>query len=215
MIKQRVIAYIDGFNLYYGCLKGTPYKWLDLEKLCSFYLKPNQELVSVKYFSALVNSFKGDLSRTLRQDIYIQALRSNLKIEVQLGYFSVHRVKMPEANDFFINGKITPIEVARSEEKGTDVNLAVQLVADAFHDRFDYAMLFSNDSDLAHAVHITTNDCKKRVGLYIDRKAASFKILKDSVNYIGRITPKILAANQLSDTINLPNGKTIKKPIAW
>jgi len=215
MTKQRVIAYIDGFNLFYSCLKGTSYKWLDLEKFCKFYLKPNQELVAVKYFSALVNSFKGDLSRTLRQDIYIQALRSNPIIEVQLGYFSVHRVKMPEANDFFINGKITPVEVAKTEEKGTDVNLAVQLVADAFHDRFDYAMLFSNDSDLTHAVRIAVKDCKKRVGLYIDRKAASFKVLKEIVNYVGRITPKILAANQLPDTINLPNGKTIKKPLDW
>ena len=25
---KRVIAYIDGYNLYYGLLKGTPYKWL-------------------------------------------------------------------------------------------------------------------------------------------------------------------------------------------
>jgi len=215
MQKQRVIAYIDGLNLFYSCLKGTPYKWLDLEKFCKSYLKPNQELVAIKYFSALVSSFKGDLSRTLRQDIYIQALRSNPQIEVQLGYFSIRRTKMPEAKDFFENEKITPVEVAKTEEKGTDVNLAVQLVADAFHDRFDYAMLISNDSDMAHAIHIATKDCKKRVGLYINRKATSFKVLHESVNYIGRITPKILDASQLPNTINLPNGKIIKKPSDW
>ena len=56
MTKQRVIAYIDGFNLFYSCLKGTSYKWLDLEKFCKFYPKPNLELVTVKYFSAPVNS---------------------------------------------------------------------------------------------------------------------------------------------------------------
>ena len=76
-------------------------------------------------------------------------------------------------------------------------------------------MLFSNDSDLTHAVRIAVKDCKKRVGLYIDRKAASFKVLKEIVNYIGRITPKILAASQLPDAVNLPNGKIIKKPLGW
>ena len=56
MTKQRVIAYIDGVDLFYSCLKGTSYKWLDLEKFCKFYPKPNLELVTVKYFSAPVNS---------------------------------------------------------------------------------------------------------------------------------------------------------------
>lgn len=26
----RTRIYIDGYNFYYGCLRGTPYKWLDL-----------------------------------------------------------------------------------------------------------------------------------------------------------------------------------------
>ena len=122
---------------------------------------------------------------------------------------------MPDAKDFFENEKITLVEVAKTEEKGTDVNFAVQLVADAFHDRFDYAMLFSNDSDMAHAIRIVKKDCQKRVGLYINRKAVSFKVLHENVNYIGRITPKILDAAQLPDIITLPNGKTIKKPSEW
>jgi hypothetical protein len=56
MSKQRVIAYIDGFNLFYSSLKGTGYKWLDIASLCESMLMPDQELVSVKYFSALVGS---------------------------------------------------------------------------------------------------------------------------------------------------------------
>jgi hypothetical protein len=62
MPKQRVIAYIDGFNLFYSSLKGTGFKWLDLVSLCESMLKPEQELVSIKYFSALVGSFKEDTS---------------------------------------------------------------------------------------------------------------------------------------------------------
>ena len=66
-MKQRVIAYIDGFNLFYSSLKGTQYKWLDLWSLCSSLLGDNQELISAKYFSALVGSFAGDQSRSDRQ----------------------------------------------------------------------------------------------------------------------------------------------------
>ena len=48
------IVYVDGFNLYYGAVKGTPYKWLDISKLCHFLLPKNQVL-KIKYFTALVN----------------------------------------------------------------------------------------------------------------------------------------------------------------
>ncbi|MDR1071026.1 MAG: NYN domain-containing protein [Rickettsiales bacterium] len=215
MPKQRVIAYIDGFNLFYSCLKGTPYKWLDLVKLCESYLRPDQELVAVKYFTAYISAFNGDLSHVNRQHVYIEALRSISNIDVYLGFFSIKRTKMPKADDFFEAGKIVPVEVAKTEEKGTDVNLAVQLVADAFHDRFDYAMLFSNDSDMAHAVRIAAEDCKRRIGLYIDRKATSFKALHENVCYVGRLTPKILAESQLPDRMILKDGAVIKRPKDW
>jgi hypothetical protein len=35
--------YIDGFNLYYGCLKGSPYKWLDLDALAR-RLQPRDQI---------------------------------------------------------------------------------------------------------------------------------------------------------------------------
>jgi uncharacterized LabA/DUF88 family protein len=214
MPKQRVIAYIDGFNLFYSSLKGTGFKWLDLVSLCESMLKPEQELISVKYFSALVGSFKGDTSRTDRQRFYLEALRTNPKVEIKLGYFSTHRSKMPIADDFY-NGKITLVDVIKTEEKGTDVNLAVQMAVDAVRDEFDYAMLFSNDSDMAYAVQIASRECNKKVGLYIARKAVSFKVLRKNVSYIRSITPAILANNQFPDEIKTQNGRVIKKPKDW
>jgi hypothetical protein len=38
---MRTIVYIDGFNLYYGAVKGTPYKWLDLKSVCQKLLDPH------------------------------------------------------------------------------------------------------------------------------------------------------------------------------
>ena len=38
------IVYVDGFNLYYGSLKRTPYEWLDLGRLCAGML-PNDRVI--------------------------------------------------------------------------------------------------------------------------------------------------------------------------
>jgi len=212
--KQRVIAYIDGFNLFYSSLKGTRYKWLDLWSMCQSLLLPSQELIAVKYFTAQIGAEHSSPDRPFRQKIYLEALRTNPKIEVKLGYFSTHRVKMPMADDFEA-GKITLVEVIKTEEKGTDVNLAVQMAVDAVRDEFDYAMLFSNDSDMAYAVQIAAKECKKRVGLYIARKAVSFKVLRENVSYIRSITPTILASHQLPDVVKGAYDRIIRKPAEW
>jgi len=212
--KQRVIAYIDGFNLYYSSLKGTKYKWLDIWSMCSALLQPNQELMAIKYFSAQIGAACSNPDKPFRQKIYLEALQANPRIEVKLGYFSTHEVRMPKADDFR-KGKITLVDVVKTEEKGTDVNLAVQMAVDAVRNEFDYAMLFSNDSDMAYAVQIASRECNKKVGLYIARKAVSFRVLKENVSYIRSITPAILAAHQFPNEIKASNGRVIKRPKDW
>ena len=55
-MKKRTIAYIDGFNLYYGLLRREPaYKWLDLWKLAEALVSPLNQIVAVKYFTSRVN----------------------------------------------------------------------------------------------------------------------------------------------------------------
>jgi len=65
-------VYIDGFNLYYGCLKGTPYRWLDLERLCHRLL-PAEEIGTIRYFTARVSG-KVDPEAPVRQHMYLRAL---------------------------------------------------------------------------------------------------------------------------------------------
>lgn len=59
-MKTRV--YIDGYNLYFGCLKHTPYKWLDLRRLIETLIvrsgQPNATLADahpIKYITAEIN----------------------------------------------------------------------------------------------------------------------------------------------------------------
>ena len=213
-MKKRVIAYIDGFNLYYCSLKGSKNKWLDLVKLAESMLLPDDELISVKYFTANISTNMGNPKKSLNQKIYLEALSQNPKIEIIYGQFSTHKTKMPLAKEWD-KGHIKMIEVIKTEEKGTDVNLAVQMVADAKDDKFDKAMLFSNDSDMAYAVQIAVKDCNKFVGLFIDRKATSFKKLKEHVKYTRRLSPSIFSNNQLPSEVITSTGRKIKKPKEW
>jgi|PersoiStandDraft_1058852.scaffolds.fasta_scaffold141252_2 uncharacterized LabA/DUF88 family protein len=60
----------------------------------------------------------------------------------------------------------TMVRVLRSEEKGTDVNLAAHLVHDAHRNRFEAAAVISNDSDLKEAVRIVRREVGKVVGVF-------------------------------------------------
>ena len=52
---MRTYVYIDGFNFYYGAVKNTPYKWLDFKKLLQLLLDPKHNIISIKYFTAMVS----------------------------------------------------------------------------------------------------------------------------------------------------------------
>lgn len=92
---MRTIAYVDGYNLYYGCLKNTPYKWLDLFRLIEQILhiqNPNAQLVQVKYFTAPVKakiSSRGEQAAQA-QSAYHRALESR-GVEIHQGWHSLER----------------------------------------------------------------------------------------------------------------------------
>ncbi|MBR9824490.1 MAG: NYN domain-containing protein [Alphaproteobacteria bacterium] len=50
---MRTYVYIDDFTLYYGALKGTDYKWLDLSALMSNLL-PRNNIIRVELFTARI-----------------------------------------------------------------------------------------------------------------------------------------------------------------
>ena len=91
-------VYVDGFNLYYGALKGTPWKWLDLMALSRRLLQPHHRFLTVKYFTARVSATPADPSKPQCQDVYLRALkRYRPAVEVYYGHFLRHRVRAPHA----------------------------------------------------------------------------------------------------------------------
>ncbi len=138
----RIIAYIDGFNLYHAIhdLRAPHLKWLDLWSVTSSLLKDDEELNSVYYFSAYANWMPEAASRH-RQ--YVKALK-HAGVTCVMGHFKESRHSCRQCR----------AKWTKHEEKETDVNIAVQLVADSFQDNFDKAILITADSDLAPAIKI-------------------------------------------------------------
>ena len=95
-MKKRTIIYIDGFNLYYGLLRGRPeYKWLDLKKFSERLVSPDNIIVAVKYFTSRVNYDPKNPSSKEHQEIYLRALQKLGDVEIIEGYYQRQDAKMP------------------------------------------------------------------------------------------------------------------------
>jgi hypothetical protein len=136
-----VIAYVDGFNLYYGLHQGygRRYLWLDLQHLVQ-RVRPDDQVLKVRYFTAEV---KDDSDGLARQRAYLGALQAYCPaVEVVLGRYQTKSMSCRQC------GKVW----TSYEEKETDVSIAVALVADAAAKASDIALIVSADSDLCPAI---------------------------------------------------------------
>ena len=83
----RISAYVDGLNLYYGALKDTHYKWLDVVQLVNLTLRnPAWKTESLKYFTASVSG-AANAQAPQRQRIYLNALQTRHEVSVIYGNF--------------------------------------------------------------------------------------------------------------------------------
>jgi hypothetical protein len=213
---MKTNAYIDGFNLYYGCFKHDPdnqrYKWLDLRALCQAVL-PDDDIHRIHYFTAMVSETSWNPGAPLRQETYIRALRTCSQLYVHLGKFQpVFRTGM-----LFATAQKTstePVTISTWEEKGSDVNLATRLLTDAMDGDFEQALVISNDSDLTEPIRAI----KQRFSLPIIvvspyprianklRRAASASMLLDK---------SLLATSQFRDSMKDKKGRLISRPVIW
>jgi hypothetical protein len=147
----RVHAYIDGFNLYHGAIKGRPgCKWVDLRKLCASLLPPTGELGEIHYFTARLK----EPGKAQRQDVYLRALRGECApFFCRKGRFRRKTLVLPRADDG------TEVTVRLLQEKQSDVNLAIKLVADACDQRMEAALVVTDDSDLEGALRMVREEC--------------------------------------------------------
>ena len=204
MATERVIAYIDGFNLYYGLrdarLRSS--RWLDLRGVCASLLKPHQRLQLVRYFTARV---RDDPAASKRQAVFIDALLARGGIEIDFGHFLSSSKTCRACGDVR----------KKNEEKKTDVNIAVRLLDDAYDDRFDTAMVISGDSDLVPPIEsVRRRFPSKRliVAAPPERWSGQFGQAANAAFRISRLT---IRSNRLPDPVLTPDGVELRAPRGW
>ena len=212
---RRTIVYIDAFNWYFGIFAQRPaWKWLNLE---SFFasLRPDEEIVAIKFFTALVEPKLRTSPRRDRQQRYLSALRTLPKTTVVLGKYQNRTVTCRAA----ACGRNLEYEVG--EEKKTDVNIAVHLIDDALRDRMDCALVVSGDSDLEPAVAwVRTNHPTIKLTVYIPTLPEEAKERRNDFYQSIGVTCRPLpldgiARHLFPASIPQPSGAVLERPRDW
>ena len=94
---MRTRVYVDGFNLYYGALKRTTFKWLDLVKLADLLLPDGHRVDRLRYFTARVSGVS-NAGAPARQHAYLRALGTLPEVRVHIGRFLAKTAWRPLAN---------------------------------------------------------------------------------------------------------------------
>jgi uncharacterized LabA/DUF88 family protein len=183
--KERVITYIDGYNLYFGLrekihvrdVKGNEpnvhwkrYLWLDVVKLSESLLRPNQVLIRTKYFTSRI---RGNPQKEARQSLFLEAISSLPNIKLYFGTFQ------PDPKRCTQCGRIA----YHPQEKKTDVNIATQILNDAIHNNCDTTMLISADSDQVPTIEMARSIFKKKMIVVFPPRRMSAE-LQSAANFI-------------------------------
>ena len=154
-----------------------------------------------------------DPQQIQRQQVYLRALETIPNLSIYLGRFLSHHRRM-RLVDPPANGEDRAL-VIRTEEKGSDVNLATHLLVDAFDNDYECAVVISNDTDLLEPVRIVRHKFGLGVGIlnpHIDKDPA--RPLAEAATFSRKIMSKTLRSSQLPDTLQDAKG-TFHKPGAW
>jgi NYN domain len=216
---MKTYFYVDAFNLYYGAVKGTRYRWLNLYELFS-KLFPKAQIVRIKYFTARVTAHPSDPDKPVRQQLLLRAFATIPCLEVIEGHFLSHQVVMPlvrpTSHDKYA-------KVIKTEEKGSDVNLASHLLLDGFTSAFEQAIVVSGDSDLATPIEMVRSHLNKPVGVLLPQllsgsntknRRRSAKLQAVASFYREGIREGVLKASQFPDAMTDKHGQ-FGKPAAW
>jgi uncharacterized LabA/DUF88 family protein len=201
---EKIIFYIDGFNLYFGLkTKGwKSYYWLNLEKLAKNLLKQDQLLKKVKYFTSRITEPQ---PKAKRQSTFIETLETLSIIEFFFGKYQSNEIKC----------RVCGNVINKSSEKMTDVNISVEMLLDAFKNEFDTAILVSADSDLVGPVEsIRKVFPNKKIIIAFPPSRKSNDLINVANGYftIGR---KKIKDSIFPDKVLKSDGHTLIKPSEW
>ena len=223
--RPQAIVYVDAFNLYYGALQGTPYKWLDLESFFD-HLLPDYVVKKIYYFTAHLQAKANprDVDAPNRQKTYLKALSALRRVEIVYGNFLVQPAIAPKRR----KGKYFGIKMPRSwsfgpgikiwkiEEKGSDVSLGSRMTLDAARGAADLYVMVTSDSDLAPTIDMIRAETQASIAHIPPHRLLSKRLNNCDFLFTVRISRGALHNSQLGETLTLPStGAIISKPPQW
>lgn len=231
----RTRVYIDGYNLYYGCLKRSAHRWLDVRALveCIFpsvlyerdgipfrytFCKP-----AIKYFTApILSAFARSEDSVASQSQYHSALRGHLGSDIQIitGYYDAR----PARAHVWVEGKAAhacaKVEIWKLEEKQSDVALALHAFCDAILGHVDQIVVITNDSDFAPAMQMIRDHTNVVLGVIAPVREGDgrARVNRELDKYAHWTRTHILddefSASQLPPMVRLKSG-AVHKPLSW
>ena len=229
---MRTAFFVDGYNVFYGLLADTPYKWLNLPQLLVYIARienPQSSLASIDYFTSSVKpelATRGIVSKEA-QDTYVRALRAN-NVAVHYGRHQLEPARAPR----FINKKIgasrqDTTAIWKLEEKETDVHIAISMYRTAARqakvndaEGIQQVVLVSGDTDMAPALRAIREDFPQMtVGVVLPYRTGFKRTppgsLKEHSHWMRRvISAEELQSHQFPDKV--PTRKTPAiKPDYW
>jgi hypothetical protein len=173
-------------------------------------LLPRAQINRIRYFTAIVQARPGDPAQPDRQRMYIRALETIPGLTVHYGRFlsSIKRARLVTP----IAGVGSYVDVHKTEEKGSDVNLAAYLLMDCSGKDFEQAVIVSNDSDLILPVRYVLQQGYK-VGMLNPHPKPAVDFVT-TASFVRQIRKGVLSASQFPTTLADGTG-TITKPAKW
>ena len=204
MKSERVIAYIDGFNLYFGLKdKGWRcYYWLNIYLLCQNLLRPPQHLVLVKYFTSRITS---PPDKKKRQSTFLEALKIVSGIIPDYGIYQTNPVTCEKC------GHVNNVP----EEKMTDVQISSEMVSDAYLNKYDTALLMTGDRDLVPAIEKVRSEFSKKRVVVAFPPMRTNDDLRGAANAYIHVTEVELKKSLLPLEIPTLGGYVLRCPKEW
>lgn len=218
---MKTSIYVDGFNFYYGCYKhqqdkcSPRDKWLDWRSFGEILVGADSVLHEIHYFTAHIGRDSRDPDQNLRQERFLKALQATPTVHIHYGKYKPKKVlgplSTPKAKQIGWLEDVF-VRVNTFEEKGSDVNLAVRLLDDAWSQKVDRAIVVSNDTDLIDAIRLARRHIRVDVASPQPKLA---KELKKAAQFAWCLDPILLRDCRMSIPKIALDGSEVFPPLAW
>lgn len=220
-MTRRIVAYIDGFNLYHSIDRylWDEYKWIDYRKMVENFLWPEDILENIFLFTADPNWKKDKTKHTLF--MRIQALCNGIRI-INGNYSEVTRhfsgAKMPiidpkdKSTIHWVQVRPWDFYFSTFEEKQTDVNIALYILEGAFRDYYDKAIIFSGDSDIAPSITMAKKHFPDKFFQAILPINGKWHVIARACDKTKPLKASVLDTCKMWDATTLSSGEVIYNP---